>query len=628
MPQISIPFTYDPQTNQVFITIPYDVTDTGLGSETMTIPYTVNTVAGEPDIFIPVNVGGKTLSVPVDLEDPEIKLSNRTILGLPGINTINLPYYYGPTTGSGEITVWWEDYEYPVYPIDEPIWDYDPTEELPPILTYPNNPTKPLPYIEVPEIADDSGYLPTSDPYISVPYEPYVPEISDVFPSISVPLREYNVIEDNVPILAVDPPLSVTQPQILFPIDKPIPFTVDQTSEEPRILVDYTNVDGNIVIGELLSENIEPNANPKTEDLTQPLSSSGTNSGTTNLADQMSGLINNVVPNIPNIANIPPNPLSLLGVGEGDAESVAAIPYDFSSLSYPDNLGDTSFTGHYINFYINVTTSKGKYYTGGSFSYSDPDGSYSYSATSQGSVGGNIPGGYNAEEKGANVQEMSHQRISQAISLYIPDSMDYSQTIQWENANLLEAGKNLVQGIAGGKGGSKDKSDGQKIGNIASSMKSLSGAVGAAAAAATSLPGELVGNALGYALNPQLLVLFRAIGFRTFQYDFYFTPKNPTEAKAVRRIIRAFRFHAHPEINGQYGVFYIIPSTFDIEFIHKGKENKNIHKVKTCVLLKYDIDYAPFGWATYTDGMPVQTRLSLQFQETQIVTKSDIEKGY
>ena len=46
------------------------------------------------------------------------------------------------------------------------------------------------------------------------------------------------------------------------------------------------------------------------------------------------------------------------------------------------------------------------------------------------------------------------------------------------------------------------------------------------------------------------------------------------------------------------------------------------------MLLKYDIDYAPFGWATYTDGMPVQTRLSLQFQETQIVTKQDIEKGY
>lgn len=337
--------------------------------------------------------------------------------------------------------------------------------------------------------------------------------------------------------------------------------------------------------------------------------------------------INDIIDTVEDVADDIERPLKELFGSFFGREQVASVPYSFSSLSYPDNIASNSFVGHYINFYINVTSSS-KYLQGGSYSYSDPDGTYGYSSTSQASTGGNVPGGSDNPDALPNVQSFSHQRINQAISLYIPDSMNYSQAIEWENANLVEAGKNLVQGMAGGEGGSKDKTDGQKSGKLANSLKSLSGLLSGAGSLVGSTVGKGIANAAGFAINPQLLVLFRAIGFRSFQYDFYFTPKNATEAQAVRKIIRAFRFHAHPELSGGYGVFYKTPSTFDIEFIHKGAENKNIHKVKTCVLLKYDVDYAPAGWATYTDGMPVQTRLSLQFQETQIVTKEDIEKGY
>jgi hypothetical protein len=616
MPQISIPFTFDPQTNKVFITIPYDVTNVSAGSETLTIPYTVSNVSGEPDIYIPVNVGGQTLTIPIDLEEPELNVTKFSIPGL-NPNRFNFPYYDGTITGTGEITVWWENYEYPIVPIDDPIWvDSNPGE--PEILTYPQFPDDPQPYINTPIIADDSGYFPTPDPYISIPYEP-TPQISEPF--ISIPLEKFDILQltQDPPILVVDPPIEITKPQILFPLDKSIPFIVDETSEEPRILVDYTKTaDGNIFVGEPLVEQIQPNINPTTTSLEKPLSSSGTNSGKTNLSDQMNGLINNVLPNSGNPPNLPSNPLSMLGVGESDDMQVSNIPYSFSSLSYPENLADDSYTGHYINFYINATAAS-KYFNGGSYSYSDPDGSYSYRATSAASQGGNLPGGSDNPNALPNIQTAAHQRISQAISLYIPDSMNYSQTIQWEQASLLDAGKSMIQGAGGISGALKGRAERQKGGKIANALKSLSG-FGPVA--------EIAGNAYGFAMNPQLLVLFRGIAFRNFQYDFYFTPKNATEAKAVRKIIRAFRFHAHPELSAGYGVFYITPSTFDIEFVHKGKENKNIHKVKTCVLLKYDIDYAPAGWATYTDGMPVQTRLSLQFQETQIVTKEDIEKGY
>ena len=44
-----------------------------------------------------------------------------------------------------------------------------------------------------------------------------------------------------------------------------------------------------------------------------------------------------------------------------------------------------------------------------------------------------------------------------------------------------------------------------------------------------------------------------------------------------------------------------------------------------CVLTNIQVDYAPNGWSAYNDGYPVETRLTLTFKETDIVTKSDID---
>ena len=62
--------------------------------------------------------------------------------------------------------------------------------------------------------------------------------------------------------------------------------------------------------------------------------------------------------------------------------------------------------------------------------------------------------------------------------------------------------------------------------------------------------------------------------------------------------------------------------------MYKGKRNENIFQINTCVLTKLSVDYAPAGWSTYTDGMPVQTTLSMQFKEMEILTKEKVNQGY
>jgi hypothetical protein len=68
--------------------------------------------------------------------------------------------------------------------------------------------------------------------------------------------------------------------------------------------------------------------------------------------------------------------------------------------------------------------------------------------------------------------------------------------------------------------------------------------------------------------------------------------------------------------------------------MYNGKENNNIPKISTCVLESIDTDYSPGGpFSAYEipgqaatrggTGMPVGIRLSLQFKELEMLTKSN-----
>ena len=40
-----------------------------------------------------------------------------------------------------------------------------------------------------------------------------------------------------------------------------------------------------------------------------------------------------------------------------------------------------------------------------------------------------------------------------------------------------------------------------------------------------------------------------------------------------------------------------------------------------------DVDYTPNGWSTTNDGSPVQTTLSISFQEIEILDRDKLVKG-
>jgi hypothetical protein len=228
------------------------------------------------------------------------------------------------------------------------------------------------------------------------------------------------------------------------------------------------------------------------------------------------------------------------------------------------------------------------------------------------------------------------RRTTDTIALYMPDTLNFTHNQGYSDIKM-------GGGMFGAAGAALQAAQGttsiedfvSKIGNNASpflvkGLSSLAGELGAAAFA----------GAFGFVTNPALEVLYSSPALRSFRFDFMFYPRSVKEGKEVQNILDRLRFHQAPELLGSQnvgglgGFFMVPPSEFDIKFYYNGLENPNIPKISTCALETIDIDYAPNGFSAYEvpsgqyatkggTGMPVGIRLSLQFKELEMLTKSN-----
>lgn len=222
------------------------------------------------------------------------------------------------------------------------------------------------------------------------------------------------------------------------------------------------------------------------------------------------------------------------------------------------------------------------------------------------------------------------------IRLYVPDTVNVRYGANYEDLELAsvlgtpyflaQAGVSLFDKYRNSSGGF----DINKMVNAVGDDPYIRQLIGEAAGGPQAA--QLLTAGVGQALNPQLQVIFKGVNFRTFQFEFILTPYSAEEAKTIQNIVFAFKLAAAPQIQsasifGQ-GLFYKVPDRFKIKFLYNGLENENVHKIAECVLQDISVDYAPMGWATFGDGNPVQTRLTLQFQEVEIIDKTRIVEGY
>jgi hypothetical protein len=233
------------------------------------------------------------------------------------------------------------------------------------------------------------------------------------------------------------------------------------------------------------------------------------------------------------------------------------------------------------------------------------------------------------------------QRTTDTIALYMPDTLNFTQNQSYSSMDLGGGGLALLGAAAAGYSYLKGK-DSETIKKELT--KNLSPFI--LSKGLNNLFGQNAGTALfaaasGTVINPQLELIYTSPSFREFRFDFMLYPRSSREAKEIYKLLHRLKFHQAPEIlqegsAGGLGAFFLVPpSEFDIKFYYNGRINPNIPPISTCILTSIDTDYAPNGWSAYEvpgdngqpmigrTGSPIGIKLSLVFQETELITKNN-----
>ena len=340
-----------------------------------------------------------------------------------------------------------------------------------------------------------------------------------------------------------------------------------------------------------------------------------------------------------------------------DATTGKDFKYNVGSLTYPYDVDSADYP-HFVVFYINIR---------GKSKYNGPGGSYKTAeVTSAGqnrvnetkagdnvdkaAIAGGAVLGYKATNgilantnlvknaktrlvlgaagavAGATIAEGTFEgdkkfRIDSAIMLAVNDRPSTQYRVEYRATDLGSLGGF----IAGGSSATDSTKDfaGESV------KAAIINAMQIPAAIATNLdPKSLVSLGTGMALNPFREQVFQNVETRTFAFDYKFLPRNADETKAAHKIIEMFKFHMHPELS-KGGMFYIYPSTFDIQYFFKGKENPHVNKISECVLSAMKVDYGTQSqMSSFADGSPTEINMSLTFVELEVLTKERIVKGY
>jgi hypothetical protein len=336
------------------------------------------------------------------------------------------------------------------------------------------------------------------------------------------------------------------------------------------------------------------------------------------------------------LGNIASGPLSTLFGGPG-----------VSTFNYPRDLATNATKSHYVKFGIKEIIPAGFQVTNGSIDHTSGTQIDFSGITEAGVTVLNKSGFGGLADKikttvGDKIQpklDISPKTTKSVgiISLYMPDTLNASYNSNYTEMSLTSDVGNLqtirqLNQVAG-KLASADFGQGilKTLGNIASTDPATIDLVTKIASEKLGLgqTGSLLLKGQGFAINPQMQMIYQSISLRTFNLSFVFTPKTSMDSETIDKIIWMFKNHSLPSLQtaGQTStdsMYLVPPSIFNVDFLINASNNKYLPKYGDCVLENVEVNFAPNGWAAFDSGAPVQTTLQLSFREIQALDRSKI----
>lgn len=302
-------------------------------------------------------------------------------------------------------------------------------------------------------------------------------------------------------------------------------------------------------------------------------------------------------------------------------DMIATPKREHSGLKFPADL-DTDGHQNIIRFNISLPTGS-RYLANGKYQKAiDPATGQSRSSDYRSN-----------QAKGSLARRFSdnYVRIKTTIDLYMPPQIQSSYQSNWNVSELgsLGAGLDAFQG-------SMNINGFEDAGNIWEIVKDTipNAMLNTTAGTIQGLTPLNVKDAKSVLTsetsNPYMEVIFNGVEHRTFSFTFKMIPRNDAEQRAVRDIVKEFKFHRAPEYKSDLQNLYMrFPSEFDISFIHKNQENPWLFKISTCALTNVEVNHSPEGqYAAHADGAPFATEMTLSFTEMELLSKERHEEGY
>jgi len=275
----------------------------------------------------------------------------------------------------------------------------------------------------------------------------------------------------------------------------------------------------------------------------------------------------------------------------------------------------------------------------------------------------------------------SREEVLTPVVLYMPEDISSQYKANWTGKAFSNIARDAMEAASAG-GWSKIDGLSKGVDNLMKRSKALVGAQ-AIRTATQTITGDTLSNddvfggISGVILNPNAEMLFGGTEFRTLTLNYKLVPRNEGEARAIKGIIQTFKqamlpMHsvggADAKVFGQkihtdgtdaedltlsynkkrhgmdwfnwFGTgsvaagggldnaFIAVPNLCHVAFMNGSGMNENVPQYKMCAITNVDVNYTPDGaWATYGDGTPVATTLSLSLQETKLLFAEDVIRG-
>jgi len=272
-------------------------------------------------------------------------------------------------------------------------------------------------------------------------------------------------------------------------------------------------------------------------------------------------------------------------------------------LSYPSDIGSER-SRYYIMFFANAQDRS----TQASIEF----GSTAYSTT---------PSGPLVETNNASVQRAATRRAVATIALYMPNAVEVTHKSNYGEAEIGLA-------VASALGALKGSADGFDYETLLETAKAEANSLGASILEGVGVTGAKAAMEItqGKVTNNRTEMKFESIDRRSFSFTFKMLPKDAAEAKSIEEIVTLFRYHSMPEFEGSnsLGRTMIIPSTFNIQYMGTSA----IHYIGECALESVNVKYGGERPQFFRDGQPVETELTLQFKELDLITKEEVARGF